>query len=211
MTKKLPSTPILLNLDRRTDRLEASTQQLVKAGIDFQRFSAIDHPVGMNGVKLSMVEIFKAHLFRYPIEVGKVPLIVFEDDITFNKEKAGEFLAKVMQEELPEDFDLLFLGANIWGPYQPFTENLVKVDKAVANHAMVYSWDVLLKLIAHYEDASNISQPTDILINIHILPAGNSYCINPPLCVQTSGYSDIQNRYIDYTRMDWHDQKPKRI
>lgn len=96
---------VVINLDRRTDRMEKLDSQLKELGIQYKRFSAVD------GKKLNIDPIvagLKSHLQVMKDNSGK-KVLVLEDDAYF-VEDFNEKFDKVMQT-LPEDWDIFYLGA----------------------------------------------------------------------------------------------------
>ena len=96
---------IVINLDRRTDRMEKLAPQLEKLDIQYKRFSAVD------AKKLDIDPVvagLRSHLQVMKQIVGQRVLIL-EDDAQF-VEDFNEKFEKVMQT-LPEDWDIFYLGA----------------------------------------------------------------------------------------------------
>lgn len=96
---------IVINLDRRTDRMDKLAPQLEKLDIQYKRFSAVD------GKKLDIDPIvagLRSHLQVMKLIAGQRVLIL-EDDAQF-VEDFNEKFEKVMQT-LPEDWDIFYLGA----------------------------------------------------------------------------------------------------
>jgi GR25 family glycosyltransferase involved in LPS biosynthesis len=96
---------IVINLDRRTDRMDKLVPQLEKLDIQYKRFSAVD------GKKLDIDPIvagLRSHLQVMKLIAGQRVLIL-EDDAQF-VEDFNEKFEKVMQT-LPEDWDIFYLGA----------------------------------------------------------------------------------------------------
>jgi GR25 family glycosyltransferase involved in LPS biosynthesis len=96
---------IVINLDRRTDRMEKLDLQLKELGIQYKRFSAVD------AIKLNIDPIIaglRSHLQVIKDNIGK-RVLVLEDDAYF-VDNFNEKFEKVMQT-LPEDWDIFYLGA----------------------------------------------------------------------------------------------------
>ena len=96
---------IVINLDRRTDRMEKLAPQLEKLDIQYKRFSAID------GKKLDIDPIvagLQSHL-QVMKQIAGQRVLILEDDAQF-VEDFNEKFEKVMQT-LPEDWDIFYLGA----------------------------------------------------------------------------------------------------
>jgi GR25 family glycosyltransferase involved in LPS biosynthesis len=96
---------IVINLDRRTDRMEKLAPQLEKLDIQYKRFSAVD------GKKLDIDPIvagLQSHL-QVMKQIAGQRVLILEDDALF-VEDFNEKFEKVMQT-LPEDWDIFYLGA----------------------------------------------------------------------------------------------------
>ena len=96
---------IVINLDRRTDRMDKLAPQLEKLGIQYKRFSAVD------GKKLDIDPIvagLRSHL-QVMKQIAGQRVLILEDDAQF-VEDFNEKFEKVMQT-LPEDWDIFYLGA----------------------------------------------------------------------------------------------------
>lgn len=96
---------IVINLDRRTDRMDKLAPQLEKLDIQYKRFSAVD------GKKLDIDPIvagLRSHL-QVMKQIAGQRVLILEDDAQF-VEDFNEKFEKVMQT-LPEDWDIFYLGA----------------------------------------------------------------------------------------------------
>ncbi len=96
---------VVINLDRRTDRMEKLVPQLKELGIKYERFSAVDaKQLNIDPIVAGL----KSHLQVIKNNSGK-KVLVLEDDAYF-VEGFNEKFDKVMQT-LPEDWDIFYLGA----------------------------------------------------------------------------------------------------
>jgi GR25 family glycosyltransferase involved in LPS biosynthesis len=99
------SKVILINLDRREDRLEKISTQLDNLGITFERFSAIDgKELGINPIAagtMSHQKVLEAN--------PESRILVLEDDAEF-VDGFNEKFAEAIQH-LPSDTDIFYLGA----------------------------------------------------------------------------------------------------
>ncbi len=96
---------IVINLDRRTDRMEKLAPQLEKLDIQYKRFSAVD------GKKLDIDPVvagLRSHL-QVMKQIAGQRVLILEDDALF-VDDFNEKFEKVMQT-LPEDWDIFYLGA----------------------------------------------------------------------------------------------------
>ncbi len=99
------SKVILINLDRREDRLEKISTQLDNLGITFERFSAIDgKELGINPIAagtMSHQKVLEAN--------PESRILVLEDDAEFVDGFNEKFAEAI--EHLPNDTDIFYLGA----------------------------------------------------------------------------------------------------
>jgi GR25 family glycosyltransferase involved in LPS biosynthesis len=96
---------IVINLDRRTDRMEKLAPQLEKLDIQYERFSAVDgKQLGIDPIVAGL----QSHL-QIMKQIAGQRVLILEDDAQF-VEDFNEKFEKVMQT-LPEDWDIFYLGA----------------------------------------------------------------------------------------------------
>jgi GR25 family glycosyltransferase involved in LPS biosynthesis len=95
---------VVINLDRRPDRMEKLGPQLDELGIKYERFSAVDaKELGIEGYiagTMSHVAVWKKYKGQ--------KVLVLEDDALFCDDFNEKF-AEVMQT-LPQDWDIFYLG-----------------------------------------------------------------------------------------------------
>jgi GR25 family glycosyltransferase involved in LPS biosynthesis len=95
---------VVINLDRRTDRMDKLGSQLDELGIEYERFSAVDSKeLGIEGYiagTMSHVAVWKKYKGQ--------KILVLEDDALFCDDFNEKF-AEVMQA-LPQDWDIFYLG-----------------------------------------------------------------------------------------------------
>lgn len=95
----------VINLDRRTDRMEKLDPQLNKLGIKYERFSAVDG----NALNISpIIAGTMSHQYLLSRCENK-RVLVLEDDAQFVddfNEKFDEYM-----QHLPQDYDIFYLGA----------------------------------------------------------------------------------------------------
>ena len=181
---------IVINLDSRPDRLEAFDAQAKKFGIKYDRISAVP----ANPPKLPATWACKeSHLqvMKQAIKDGVKRLFIFEDDALFDTEFDTKF--PLFYKELPEDWDMLYLGA--WHIVShEYKEGIVRMVESYSAHAYGIN--------EHYmQDALSAAykpNPIDIaLAKKH--PHIKAYCAKPALVGQAPGYSDIEREYRDVT------------
>jgi GR25 family glycosyltransferase involved in LPS biosynthesis len=180
---------IVINMDIRPDRLEQVQKELPKIGIGkFTRFSGI--PGGARGSVASLMTCIKN---------GIGPLLLFEDDVCF-EDNAREIINKALSQ-LPEDFDIFYLGYNILSPAKKYSENLYSIMGGVySNHAILYSDNARKVIRDNYDPETNeISNIFDVWLYEKGQSMMNCFICNPMVAFQRDGYSDILNEYRNYT------------
>ena len=135
--------------------------------------------------------------------------MTFEDDVLFKDMGRLEAALK----ELPADWDIFYLGANITdmvfgikeNPPVRYSEHLYRVRKAWTTHAIGYSRKIVEKIVAQYP--VHTYEMFDNWLNSEILPVCKAYLINPMVCWQRPGKSDLWGQETDYTGAFIHGDK----
>jgi GR25 family glycosyltransferase involved in LPS biosynthesis len=95
---------VVINLDRRPDRMVKLGAQLDELGIKYERFSAIDGKAEgiapMEAGKLSHLKVIQ--------ELNGEKVLILEDDALFADGFQERFDAEM--DTLPEDWDVFYLG-----------------------------------------------------------------------------------------------------
>lgn len=193
-----------INLYFRPDRWQAAGEQFAKHGLNVERFNAIDgkefrkeYPMrpGNAGNLLSHFTIIHTAYI-----MGLDAILVFEDDPVFREgftEKMNEFLA-----ELPEDWDMIMLGASHRVKPSRITDKVYKVNKGLSAHAFILRstlFEVFLERMKAFDTVFDC-------IFAEVQLTYNVYIPNPPLVWQTSGYSDLEGRNMNYDFLQTNDQ-----
>jgi len=198
--KKYFDKVYVINLDRRPDRFDSFKKELEKYGIEnVERFSAIDgNTIMSNNIPLLAGEIgvLESHLqiIQNCKEKGFKNVLILEDDVYFTEEilKINEYMSMV-----PTDWDFIYFGGNhVYGkPPQLINQKVIKLNFTVAlqcvaiNSSMFEIIEAILpkrqkQVDAYYAELHNIF---------------NAYGFYPNMAKQTAGFSDIQNRNVDYS------------
>lgn len=178
---------VVINLDKRVDRLEKITKQLDDLGITFERFSAIDG-TGKN----PMLANRDSHLQVWRENLGK-KILVLEDDAYFVDDFQERF-DQVIQT-LPENWDVFYLGALL----DKMTGKVIKVNndwyrQIVSTGTQAYSVhpDIMQYCIDRLEIYDGY-----IDVGLRILAEDmNAYITQPNLVTQYPGYSDLRLKEV---------------
>jgi len=152
---------------------------------NLERVSAIQHEWGWLGLAQTFKKIFAE---------CQGDVLIFEDDATFRG------WATNLQDainDLPADWDLLMLGANIKDSrIDRISKGLVRTYGAWTTHAILYSHR-FAKEMAELD----LDVPIDEYFRTKVHPRGNSYICVPFLSFQRPSESDIEGGYKNYTSL----------
>jgi len=187
-----------INLNKRKDRWKLAQEEFDDIGIleQVKRFSAIEKKDGRLGVIKSHLEIIK-----YAKNNNLNNVLVFEDDVVFLDNNFQKSLQNAISQ-LPLNWDLFYLGANLHVPLDNYSENLVKLKNGFAAHAITYNKNIFDNFIQKYDALSKIVLYTDILdvwLADYIQNRNNSYLVKPLLATQRNSYSDIEKYNVNYS------------
>jgi len=190
----------VINLDRRPDRYESFQTEIAKYGIEnVERFSAIDGTTIMaNNMKLLPGEIgvLESHLdiIKKCKEEGLNNVLIMEDDVYFSDEilKLDEYMASV-----PEDWEFLYFGGNhVYGkPPVLVNDKVIKLNYTVALQCVAINSSV-------FDVVEGVLPKRQKQVDAYyaeLQETFNVYGFYPNMAKQTSGFSDIQNRNVDYS------------
>lgn len=183
----------LINLLKRPDRKEASTKVLDDFGVKYEVWEATDNPdFPCRGLVDSM-----QRYFRKVLDAGGDRCLLFEDDILplVDAETFNDTMGKSLKQ-LPNDWDLFYLGGNCASGLQEFySANLLPVKMMYATHATAYS-----KKAMEFIVNKTINEPVDNFIVRELQPRNNVFITYPMLFTQSANYSDINKAYTDWSR-----------
>lgn len=181
---------VLINLDHRTDRLEAFDKQAKGLGIEYIRFPAITEDMLKSNPTDACKQSHKA-VIHNAVKDGVGNLLVFEDDATFVDNFLEEF--NQVYSQLPEDWDMFYLGA--WHLKSiGYSDKLIKMIESYSAHA----YGIRAKYLQQALSETLGAYPIDVaLAQKHQFI--QAYCAKPALVFQSPGYSDITKEYRDVT------------
>ena len=121
------------------------------------------------------------------------PLMFFEDDFEFTDDFDEVFPKAVA--ELPQSYDMLYLGANLQAPVTRYSDHLVRVNGAWLMHATLLSAKFIDYILKAYP-ISNIRIADEWYRRI--APQREFYMTVPMISYQRKDYSDFVGRYVFY-------------
>lgn len=185
-----------INLDKRTDRWEKVQKEFNNIGIldKVQRFSAIKHDDGRIGIIKSNLE-----LLQYAKSKKLNNILIFEDDVKFIN--YDETKLNLAINDLPKNWSLLYLGANTHIPLVKSGDNLYNLKNAYAAHSICYNNIIFNQAITHFNNTNKITEHTQIL-DVWLAKIQEKYpcyLVNPIMTTQEPSFSDIENKWVDYS------------
>lgn len=208
-----------INLDHRTDRWEKCNKKFKELGISekVQRFSAFNfqHPdpkykklLGQAGCTLSHFSVLKNS-----IDNNISNYLVLEDDFEIELSKEELFIKlNNSLKELPENWDLLYLGGNLTNEYgkfpiQKYSNNLFLTHSCHTTHAIAFNRNLMLKLANEIGSINDIIKwilnngTIDVFLSKKILEYNNCFITNPNLIYQEDSFSDIETCNMSYKNL----------
>jgi GR25 family glycosyltransferase involved in LPS biosynthesis len=187
---------VVINLDRRPDRLAEFDEQAKRIGLEYERHSAFDAEgvVDKRGRPIrGIVACTRSHydVLTKAMNDGVQRLFIFEDDANF-KDNFNEEFAKTW-EEVPEDWDIFYGG--LWlHTFIRFSKRLVKPTYSYSAHA--YGIDLKAMETVHRQLTGK--QIIDLELSI-INSRLQAFCAKPALIYQRPSYSDLEKEFRDVT------------
>lgn len=184
-----------INLDRRPDRRQHFETEMERVGFTAERVAAVDalttpRPLVWNsqplayGCNLSHELVLRQH---------PEGALIFEDDAVFCPDFAERF--PVFMQEVPDDWQLLYLGCNNTTPPIPVTPNVARVKQAFTTHAYAIRGQAISILLASPIFKTDV---IDWVLREEVQPRVPTYCATPALVTQLAGFSDILQQHADY-------------
>lgn len=204
-----------INLPDSEDRKELATEEFRKVGIDDRvefiyatpphestKCTPLKFPKGEIGVSLSQIKAVV-----HAIDANANNVLIFEDDFTFIDSELKRIKSCI--QELPEDWDVFFLGGHPIAQMMPFSMNLLKTRMFVQANAYAINSHKFVELYDMVMDNLTI-HPYDWCTG-KMAAHGKGYTASPPICVQRAGDSIIRGGYRSYTKkvpQHWREYTP---
>lgn len=194
-----------VNLEKRVDRWENCKREFKRIGINPQRYVAIDGK-NLNEQVFPNIKVFETpgqlgcllsqyNVIKIARMCGYSSVLILEDDVEFC-DNFNEHLEEKMKD-IPNDWDMIFFGANHQSMPIKVTDNVFKITRAYSAHCYAIKdklYDTLLEVLCPFRE------PLDVTYgNLH--SSINAYCVNPHLVWQRPNYSDILSMNVDYRNL----------
>lgn len=191
----LSSPKYVISLPYRADRRATFIQSAAKAGIkNYKWFVGVDGrdilyrgklKPGQLGCKLSHIEAIKqARANHYP------QVMIIEDDALFS---ISDYSRSI---QIPDDWDVFYLGANNYKPLEMIGPHVGICKASLSTVCYVIKaicYDMIIDLLE--ED-----KVLDIIYVEQLQKIARCYCFVPSLVKQSRGFSDVENRVVNYDK-----------
>ena len=179
---------VVIGLESRTDRWDRCKQIFERYNI-----SPVSHYATVMDPNDKHRHYMKDFLQMLRVKGGANHLCFFEDDfeLTDNWE---EILEKAWKD-LPDDWDMLYLGANLTISPRKVTDNLMRVRGAYLMHATILNNKFIRYILSHYNP---IAVPIIDEWYRVIAQERKFYMTYPMISYQRDNYSDFLAQYIYY-------------
>jgi glycosyl transferase family 25 len=191
---------IYINLDHRTDRKEQIQKELLKVFEleKVERFNAIKDSNGAIGCSKSHIAVLEL-----AIKNNWKNVLIVEDDMIFNNENFSENI-NLLNELSSKSYDVIVLG----GTYVDYDNKTNKLFECQTTTAYLVSNQYYQKLISEFKfglenliKSNNQSKYAIDQVWKPLQKNDNWYIIQPALCIQSIGYSDIEGKKINYNHL----------
>ncbi len=212
---KIADHVYVINLDRRTDRLEKIKERFDLLGLEFERVSAVDGktldielpeqtPEKRWNLAAYALCLTTIQILKDAEEKGYKNILIFEDDVDFIL-LFDRWIDKYMQDLGDRMYDFAFLGYTLPGltTNSPISPRWDRVYSMVSCHAYIIDAHIIPLYRKMLEKLDN---PIDYYVNRIVGARQNSVCAIPlggeKLVFQENGFSDIENAEynVEFTR-----------
>ena len=205
-----------INLEARADRRTHVESQLAKVGLQdvALRFNAIRLQNGAMGCTLSHIKCLKTAL-----ENGWDHVLICEDDITFLDPDLfiTQFNKCLANPAISSDWDVIMLGGNNMPPYTVIDDSCIKISRCNTTTGYLVNKHYIPVLLQNFKEGAELfakngaHMVSTYALDVHwriLQKPDNWYLITPPTVVQLEGYSDIEHKDVNYTRIMQDLDKP---
>lgn len=193
---------ICLNLPQREDRRKDAWEEFTRLSMDVVRFPAISaHRVsstwGYKSPARYACSLSKRLALRMGKKSGASAILLMEDDVVF----LDDFYEHLADIDVPEDWEILFLGCRHLERPVIVAPGLVRVTRAADHHAMIVRSSVITKVIRALAGHRKISDRridfSDVKMS-EIQKSVVTYACYPNLAWQKNTYSDNSKRELTH-------------
>lgn len=182
----------------------SAQKEFDRVGLQVEKFKSIPHALGGH----QSFNISEKAIFQQFFDSGKKVLLHLEDDVQF---KDFGHLNEALKE-LPRNWDILYLGANVfgndttnWRKPERISKHLYRVYNAWTTHAVAYRREVIEYILKNVPGESECM--VDGWIGENVLPNFRCFVVSPMIAWQRPHYSHIWKQVVDYNGVFAESQK----
>lgn len=180
----------VINLDSRPDKMTEIPAEMDRFGVVWERFPAIDPYPGAGSY------IGSSYSHSQVIKGITGLLLVCEDDVMFIDGARKLFDESFAQ--LPDDWDMLYLGGNVKMLAHRYSKNLFRISEGVhCTHAILYSEKARKTISDNFSITGEVSYYDHWLYTTG-LAMMNCFICYPVVAYQRPSYSDARGGFMDY-------------
>lgn len=184
---------VLINLERRKDRLAESLQQFHKLGINLGEVSVIlftghdmpgDGNRGCTASHRGVLELICHHRWQRTL--------ILEDDFHVVHDDCQERFG-AMIGEVPNDWDMLYLGGHYGEkPRERVSPHVIRINHMKTTSSYAVTLEQARRMAPHIYGVGPIDE---LYLKCHM--ENNCYIFDPRLMIQRPGFSDLQGHVMD--------------
>lgn len=186
----------VISLPEREDRKRAFSISAEQAGIKDWTWTIWKMGEYKGRIKKAQSECKWNHALLINIlKTAKEPYgVIMEDDAVFDRDFIIKFNEWV--KEAPDDWDMIYLGAHNHRPLRMISEHVGRCTYSLSTVGYIVRntiYEVVIEMLKQ-------DKILDMIYATQLQTQANCYCFKPNLVTQAAGYSDIEHRFVDYSK-----------
>ena len=179
-----------INLPERPEKWNAAQSEFKKLRGNVLKWNATKEVIGFDGCRKSHLGLMNHHLQTY----GNELFTVYEDDVQFCVQNPQDAIEQAMRE-LPDDWDMLYLGATLTENLKKYSPHLYRLHKAWTTHAMIFNNQN--GVVDFILENNGGGRKIDVFYADVVQQRFNCFITNPMIATQRNGFSDILNKNVN--------------
>lgn len=179
--------PYCINLKDRPERWRRVQKETVKLNMHPIRFNAIKREKGHEGCK-------ESHMALLHMNNNWNKFMIIEDDMLVIARNPIHILSEALQQ-LPYDWDMLYLGATMTKPVERYSDNLFVLKGGSATQAIIYNTQ---NGVVDYILENHNRTWHSAFLRDDVQEKFNCFITYPMIATQKAGYSDLLNKRVSY-------------
>lgn len=192
-----------INLDNRPDRWLDCVKEFEKIDLNVERISAINGSILKNNTNISNgalgLTLTVKNIIKDAINNSFNKILILEDDVVFTDD-INTFNTDI--NYIPNDWEMVYFGGNHnthmgFSPPTQINDYFKRLKHTYAAHAVGFNKNGINKVNTLL---NGVLKEIDVMYT-DIQKNNNVYCFNKLLATQRAGYSNIENRIVNYENL----------